>query len=160
MSKSQNNFIGIFEDIDTQIAKILQIHNDVALNFLRLLTNKSDKEFKVFTESCDWLKIKKTIVFEVLSLFNPTSKVSFAWNRTMILKNIRTIKFQEIKHYKLRDFLIHFGEISSNRDLKRMIENKAIRVDRKQIITADLDCINLRRNQIIQIGKKLKFRLE
>ena len=77
MSKSQNNFIGIFEDLDLQIQKILKMPNEVAIRFTELLM---EKPFTRSNENGDeWLKFKKQLAIEVLGIFHTKENVELAW---------------------------------------------------------------------------------
>jgi len=158
MSKSQNNFIGIFENTDIQVEKILKIPNDLIFEFLDLLTDITAEEINGLRKSNNWLEAKKLLIFNVLILFHDATDVQNAWNDCMNhgLRNIKNInlKLTEIKGSSIVKILLKKGFITSKREIKRNILSGKIKLNGKGISQEMLDKILIKGDQIT-IGKNI-----
>ncbi|MDD3647183.1 MAG: tyrosine--tRNA ligase [Candidatus Dojkabacteria bacterium] len=152
MSKSQNNSIGISESIDSQIAKMMQMKQEIIPLFFDLLTNRSK------TEKANVLKTKKPkdvrnqLILDILALLHTADEVQETLSSFTKRKESKLITIAFTHNLTVTDILMKNKLVSSKREVKRLLSQEAIKVNSKKIKNSN---IQIERGDKLEIGKKL-----
>lgn len=166
MSKSENNFLGVFEDIDSQLKKLLSIPDHLIPIFFELLTNIKANDLAILendiaTDVSSARDIKLKLAQNVLELFHNKVDIAAAVKVTLgkDKSTIRTHNIELKSRESIIEFLLKNNFANSKRELKRLIVNDTISVNKKIISLETLKNTNVDVGDVIIIGKKTKIEL-
>ena len=163
MSKSLGNYIGIAEPAESQFGKIMSIPDSIMLDYWKLCTNLSDdelddiaKELKSDTNPRDIkIRLAKTIV----TMYHDAEAADKAetdfiktFQKNELPEDIPTVKVP-LAPISLVDLLVATGLVDSKSEAKRMIEQKAVKIDQQLISDPDQQ-IHPHIDMVLQVGKR------
>ncbi len=169
MSKSLNNYVGLFEDATTAYSKLMSIPDSLMWRYYTLLVGTSKDEINQMKLDVERgithpMDIKKQMAYTIVSKFWSEQEA------TAGQKQFEAI-FQEKDYTKAKEIRIELNSpcwivallkeikaVESTSQAKRLIESGAIKLDGRVIkdFKADIEWHN---NSILQCGKKLVLKL-
>jgi len=166
MSKSEGNFIGVFENIETQVLKFLSIPNNIVPVFFELLTNIEEKDLEMLRKETNRDNttsrgLKLRLAQNALESFHKREDILSAME-LVLEKKSQSIQVRDLKitgEQSLTRFLLKNNVVKSRRELKRLIVARTIRVNKKNVTTETLKNFTVRGGDQIFIGKKTTLKL-
>lgn len=164
MSKSLGNYIGIAEKPAEQFGKIMSLPDNLMLDYWKLCTNLSDSEIdsivqKLQSPDTNPRDIKLQLAKTIVTLYHGATvagRVERAFNRTFreraVPAQIPTIQLASTP-LELVDLLVAAGLVESKAEARRMIEQKAVKIN-QQLMTDPIQQISPISGMVIQIGKR------
>jgi tyrosyl-tRNA synthetase len=168
MSKSLGNYIGISEDPVTMYGKTMSIPDDLIAEYFYLILDKEDKEVKeiensIKTQKVNPMKLKMELARGIVELFHSTEEAEKSEKNFLKIFSKRELP-EDAEEFDASTFisngkvdiirlLVSRGIVSSNSEVKRLIQQGAISVNNRKI--ADYkESVMLKNNDILRIGKK------
>ncbi len=175
MSKSYENYIGIYEKPEEIYGKIMKITDHLMIKYLKLLSDFSKKEIENFEKNFKKGTIhpkdlKAKIAFNITKQLygkelakKAENYFTIAFQKKGIPKQIPEIKISSQK-VNLPEILTKEKILSSKSEVKRLINQKAIKVLEKsgsKIIEVPVETfqIFIKKMVVLKIGKKRFLRL-
>ncbi len=167
MSKSLGNYVGVSEDADTMLGKIMSISDTAMMKYIRLLTDwdaeKIENEIKTLTRHPRELKMALSQM--LVERFHGADKAKHASAvfEQKFGKKKEAFDFSAAAQVALDPTRIRDGRVSvcylavaagvkSASQARRLIEQRAVRVDGKLIENPD-ETLELRERYDVQAGK-------
>ncbi len=173
MSKSANNYIGLWEEATVAFGKVMSISDELMWNYYQLLTDKTAEDVArlqkdVATGSAHPMKLKKELAYAIVARYWSKDEAQIGREHfEAIFQKHDYSHAQEIpippahagKSVWIIELLKDLGAIASSSEGKRLIESKSIYVDDQSIdeFKAELTC---KSGMVIKVGKKKIYRLE
>jgi len=168
MSKSLGNYIGIAEPAESQFGKIMSLPDNLMLDYWKLCTNLSDadlndiaNELKSDTNPRD---IKIRLAKSIVTMYHNAAAADKAetnfintFQKGELPEDIPTVKVT-LEPTKIIDLLVVTGLVDSKSDAKRMIAQKAVKIDQKLIDNENQE-IPPQSGMVIQVGKRKFIKL-
>jgi tyrosyl-tRNA synthetase len=168
MSKSLGNYIGISEDPVTMYGKTMSIPDDLIAEYFYLILDKEDKEVKeiensIKTQKVNPMKLKMELARGIVELFHSTEEAEKSEKNFLKIFSKRELP-EDAEEFDASTFisngkvdiirlLVSRGIVSSNSEVKRLIQQGAISVNNRKI-TDYKESVMLKNNDILRIGKK------
>ena len=161
MSKSLNNYIAIDDSPKDMFGKIMSISDDLMWKYLEILSEKSIENIKslkaeALANKINPRDIKFELGIEIVTRFH--SKVEAEKSKNDFLKvfqknqNPDDIKLVDVSEMPLPNLLKHVGFVTSTSEARRLITQKALKIDERTIESIDE---KLPAGQyLIKLGKK------
>lgn len=173
MSKSLGNYIALDDEPDQMYGKIMSIPDNLILPYFKLTTPLEEKEIeeieKALKKGENPRNLKAKLAYEVVKLYHGSKKANFAqeefdrvFKKQQLPQKIKSFrilpdrkKFLEINPL---DLLIKVKFASSKSEARRLIEQKAVKLNKK-IIEDWKNKIKLVENSVLQVGKRKVIRI-
>ena len=161
MSKSLNNYIAIDDSPKDMFGKIMSISDDLMWKYLDILSEKSIENIKslkveALANKINPRDIKFELGIEIVTRFH--NKVEAEKSKNDFLKvfqknqNPDDIKLIDVSEMPLPNLLKHVGFVTSTSEARRLITQKALKIDERTIESIDE---KLPAGQyLIKLGKK------
>ena len=161
MSKSLNNYIAIDDSPKDMFGKIMSISDDLMWKYLEILSEKSIENIKslkaeALANKINPRDIKFQLGIEIVTRFH--NKVEAEKSKNDFLKvfqknqNPDDIKLVDVSEMALPNLLKHVGFVTSTSEARRLITQKALKIDERTIESIDE---KLPTGQyLIKLGKK------
>jgi tyrosyl-tRNA synthetase len=161
MSKSLSNYIAIDDSPKDMFGKIMSISDDLMWKYLDILSEKSIENIKslkaeALANKINPRDIKFELGIEIVTRFH--SKVEAEKSKNDFLKvfqknqNPDDIKLVDVSEMPLPNLLKHVGFVKSTSEARRLIIQKALKIDERTIESIDE---KLPTGQyLIKLGKK------
>ncbi|MDC6480159.1 tyrosine--tRNA ligase [Gammaproteobacteria bacterium] len=161
MSKSLNNYIAIDDSPKDMFGKIMSISDDLMWKYLDILSEKSIENIKslkaeALANKINPRDIKFELGIEIVTRFH--NKVEAEKSKNDFLKvfqknqNPDDIKLVDVSEMALPNLLKHVGFVTSTSEARRLITQKALKIDERTIESIDE---KLPAGQyLIKLGKK------
>ena len=161
MSKSLNNYIAIDDSPKDMFGKIMSISDDLMWKYLEILSEKSIENIKslkagALSNKINPRDIKFELGIEIVTRFH--NKVEAEKSKNDFLKvfqknqNPDDIKLVDVSEMPLPNLLKHVGFVTSTSEARRLIIQKALKIDERTIESIDE---KLPAGQyLIKLGKK------
>ena len=161
MSKSLNNYIAIDDSPKDMFGKIMSISDELMWKYYDLLSDISKKELEklkslVKAAQKNPRDIKLDLGIEIVSKFYSKNDAEKAKNSFLDIfqKNNSPEDIELIKttNMPLPNLLKHIGFVSSTSEARRLIQQKALKID--DIIVESIDYALTNKTYLIKLGKK------
>ncbi len=173
MSKSLENYIGITEDPDSMYGKVMSIPDSLIAEYYFLVLDKSEQQAKeieeiVKTGEQNPMVLKKNLAKEIVKLFHSEDEaVRAEENFTKVFSN-RELP-EDAEELDITELVVDGavdiskaiaskGIISSNSEIKRLIQQGAIKINNEKIEDFRKP-VKVNNGDILRVGKKQFFKL-
>lgn len=165
MSKSKKNYIGVDEEPNEMLGKIMSIPDELTMKYFNLITDLPQEEKTEIAEKLEKgdlhprdakMHLGKVIVRmyhdeEAAKLAEELFKTVF--QRGAIPEDIPEIIWKGEKSIPIIDLLVQLELQSSKSEARRMIQNGGIRINGEKVMEVDL-LVGFEKDFIIQVGKR------
>ncbi len=168
MSKSLNNYIGINEPAEMMFNKIMTIGDELIIKYFELLTDRPPSEIKKIEDSLRDQKvnprdIKLSLAHEIVTLYQSVELADAAKENFIKVMTKGELpedipSFQWQKDDSILSFLSRHGLLSSRSEVRRMVQQKGIKINDITILEPELTCVE--NGDVIRIGKKKFAKVE
>ena len=172
MSKSLHNYVSISDEPNDMFGKIMSISDDLMWRYYDLLSFKDNDDIKKLKTKCDTDKLnprdaKIDLAHELVDRFHGQNKANKArenfinrFQNKNITDDIPHIEVKVSKdELKVIDLITKdLNVIDSTSEVRRLINQKAVKIDSKPVTSIDFDCSGLT-VFLLQIGKKKAYRI-
>jgi tyrosyl-tRNA synthetase len=172
MSKSLNNYISISDEANDMFGKVMSISDDLMWRYYELLSFQDSDNVQATHKACNKNKmnpkdVKIDLAYELVERFHGKKKANEAkdnfigrFQKKAITKDIPNIEiYSKGDELKIIDLITQkLKAIASTSDVRRLISQKAIKIDTKPIIDINYDC-NKHSKFLLQIGKKKAYKI-
>lgn len=161
MSKSLNNYIAIDDSPKEMFGKIMSISDDLMWRYYEILSEISNKELNILKSKAveDKLNprdIKFDLGVEIVTRFHNKKEAEKSKNDFLAVfqknKNPDDIELVEVKAMPLPNLLKHIGFVSSTSEARRLISQKALKINEKTVNSIDEELPN--GQHLLKLGKK------
>ena len=161
MSKSLNNYIAIDDSPKEMFGKIMSISDDLMWRYYEILSSISNKELNILKSKAveDKLNprdIKFDLGVEIVTRFHNKKEAEKSKNDFLAVfqknKNPDDIELVEVKAMPLQNLLKHIGFVSSTSEARRLISQKALKINEKTVNSIDEELPN--GQHLLKLGKK------
>jgi tyrosyl-tRNA synthetase len=166
MSKSTGNAIGIDEPAEQMYCKVMSIPDKAMANWMLLVTRWSPTEIdaKLARSARHPMQVKKDLAFEIVEIFHGTSAAQRAeqyFGCVVQAKELPTEmpEMQVIGSANVVDLLKDAGLVVSKGDGRRMIAQKAVRLDGEVVDDIALQVEAGAAPRVLQVGRRRFVRL-
>ena len=161
MSKSLNNYIAIDDSPKDMFGKIMSISDDLMWKYLEILSEKSIENIKslkaeALANKINPRDIKFELGIEIVTRFHNKAEAEKSKNDFLKVfqknQNPDDIKLVDVSEMPLPNLLKHVGFVTSTSEARRLITQKALKIDERTIESIDE---KLPAGQyLIKLGKK------
>ena len=161
MSKSLNNYIAIDDSPKDMFGKIMSISDDLMWKYLEILSEKSIENIKslkaeALANKINPRDIKFELGIEIVTRFHNKAEAEKSKNDFLKVfqknQNPDDIKLVDVSEMPLPNLLKHVGFVTSTSEARRLITQKALKIDERTIESIDE---KLPTGQyLIKLGKK------
>lgn len=160
MSKSLGNYIGFFEDADTQFGKTLSISDDLMWDWYLLLTDHLPSEIEAFKQGHP-MDAKKALAREIVGQFHGPAAAREAedrWIRRFSERNTEDAPEVAVAategEVPLARLLVEQGMAASRKEAERLIQQGAVSLDGQKVSDGQAR-IQLRSGEglLVRVGK-------
>ncbi len=163
MSKSLNNYIGINEPPEEIFGKMMSISDELMWRYAELLSSRDLDEIKrsrqdVASGATHPMEFKKSLAYEIVSRFHGREAADTARDyfetrhqKRSVPKNIRK-QFAPPDRIWICQLLVDLGFAKSKGEAKRLVAQRAVKVDGKAIRDADFE-FQGRIHRVVEVGK-------
>ncbi|MBI4490332.1 MAG: tyrosine--tRNA ligase [Deltaproteobacteria bacterium] len=178
MSKSLNNYIGISEPPEVIFGKFMSISDELMWRYAELVSDRDLEEVRkirdqVASGSIHPMDFKKSLAYEIVSRFHDRAAAESARDyfesrhqKRSVPKNIRK-QFSPPDRVWIVQLLIDLQFARSKREARRLIAQRAVRVDGKIVTDVDFEfqgkvhrVVEVGKTRIAQVGGEAKANLE
>tara|TARA_E500000331_G_scaffold54462_1_gene47993 strand:+ start:1790 stop:2989 length:1200 start_codon:yes stop_codon:yes gene_type:complete len=161
MSKSLNNYIAIDDSPKEMFGKIMSISDDLMWRYYEILSSISNKELNILKSKAveDKLNprdIKFDLGVEIVTRFHNKKEAEKSKNDFLAVfqknKNPDDIELVEVKAMPLPNLLKYIGFVSSTSEARRLISQKALKINEKTVNSIDEELPN--GQHLLKLGKK------
>jgi len=174
MSKSLNNYVGIYEAPQEMYGKVMSIPDYLIIDYFELVTDVQDEEIAAFKEQMNTLSVnpmnlKKRLAYEITSQFHDKQAAVEAGEQftkvfqekqmpndipeyTFIAKHAQG----ELYEVNIAPTLLQKKLVKSNSELKRLLAQGAIELNGKKV---SRNIMNAPDNSILKIGRRCFIRM-
>ena len=163
MSKSEGNYISMDDKPTDMFGKVMALPDEVILICFKLLTDISEKRLEEIESRIKANKnprdIKSELAREIVKLYNDEKKAEQAaeefervFKKHELPKNIPAVALNRDK-YNIIDLLVEIGLAPSKSQARRLIVEKAVKIDGKTINEPKAD-INIISDLVVRVGKR------
>jgi len=168
-SKSLGNYIAILDKPAEKYGKIMSIPDNLIIPYFKVYTKLSLEEVgrieKDLKSGVNPRDMKARLAYEIVKIYHGEKKAKEAerefekiFRKKEIPSKIKTIKIKRQK-ISIIDLLVRVNLASSKSEARRMVEQNAVKIDKK-LINDWREMIDLRKGMIIQVGKRRFIRLD
>jgi tyrosyl-tRNA synthetase len=156
MSKSLNNYIGFFEDADTQFGKAMSISDATMWDWWLLLTDKLPAEIEALKAGHP-MDAKKALAAEIVRQFHGAEEAEFArerWIRRFSERKADDAPDVEVPATEgeamLVKLLVERGMAASRKEAERLIGQGAVSLDGEKVVDPSF---RLALKLLVKVGK-------
>ncbi len=166
IGKTEGNVIGLTDAPNEFYGKIMSLGDDAIIPCFRLLSDASDLEINAMKKSVlageNPMNFKKKLAFELTKQFNSEKEAAVAQEEfeTRFQKGqiseaaLPTMSMNSMKtNSSIVESLVSLGLVSSKSDAKRLIEQKAVKVNGGVVATFK-DAAKLKPGDTVEVGRK------
>lgn len=156
MSKSLDNYIGIDESPEMMYEKAMKIPDECLIQYFKLTTDINLKEAEELINN-DIVEAHKKYAEEIIKMYHGEEFIEKARQRYIAIskggipENINTIELSN-EDMSICDLLVKINFANSKSEAKRMIQNRAIKLNGNLVSDINLKVI-LSTENIVQFGK-------
>ena len=172
MSKSLDNYISISDEANDMFGKVMSISDDLMWRYYELLSFQDLDKIYSSHKACnnDEMNprdVKIDLAYELVERFHGKKKAKEAKDNFIgrfqnkdITKDIPDVEIDsEGTELKIIDLITHkLKAIASTSDVRRLVNQNAIKIDTKPIVDINYDC-NRHKKFLLQIGKKKAYKI-
>jgi tyrosyl-tRNA synthetase len=185
MSKSQGNYIGLTESPEEMFGKVMSIPDSIMIRYFKLATYVPEDEIKQIEKglqekSLHPAEVKRHLAREIVTIYHGEKAAEQAqrifdakFKKTpgkTAVERLAAIEGFEIPEVVLPKqlfegeriwvikILTYCGLAKTNSEGRRLIQQRAVRINDELVTSADLD-IKISDGDIIQVGKRRLVRL-
>ncbi|MFH1612537.1 MAG: tyrosine--tRNA ligase [bacterium] len=170
MSKSLGNYIGINESSKEIFGKTMSIPDDLMFKYYKLLTTFSSDEIENFEKKMKNnilhpMIIKKKLAYEIVKIYHNETEAKKSYEEFEKIFSQKKIP-DEIPEIEIKDeklgiikLLIISGLVNSNSEARRLIEQKAVDVDKINITNINEEIL-IKNDMILKVGKRKFVRIK
>ena len=168
MSKSLNNYVGIYDQPSEMFGKLMSISDDLMFRYYELLTDKTPTEIDRLKKDTASGKVhpmdaKMELATEIIKDFHSLTDARHAAEEfSRVFRNRSEPQKVDVKELKrspkgirLARLLVDSKLASSNAEAQRLIKQGSVTVNNERItnVKADLDCSNIQ-EYALRVGKR------
>lgn len=166
IGKSEGNVIGLTDEPSDFYGKIMALGDDAIIPCFTLLTDTSNETIEEMRQSMangdNPMTFKKRLALELTKQFNSAEEATTAQTEfeTRFQKgkvadaDLPIVSLNSLKTASAApDVLVAFGLTSSKSEAKRLVEQKAVRVN-GAVVTSSKDPLILKKGDTIEVGRK------
>ena len=172
MSKSLGNYISISEESNNMFGKVMSISDDLMWRYYELLSFLDDNDIEKLKNKCckeelNPRDVKIDLAYELVERFHGKAKAQKAKNNFIsrfknknITDDIPRIELRVSgKELSVIDLITkHLSAVGSTSEARRLISQKAVKIDSEPISSINYDCSDLT-EFLLQIGKKKAYKI-
>ncbi|MCX6088551.1 MAG: tyrosine--tRNA ligase [Caldiserica bacterium] len=173
MSKSLDNYIGISENPDSMYGKTMSIPDNLISEYFYLVLDKDEEEAKeidrmINSQKVNPMKLKMELARGIVELFHSREDAQRAeenfvkvFSKRELPKDAEELdatSFAIDGKVEIVKFLISNGIVSSNSEVKRLVQQGAIKVNQQKIANFK-EPVKINNGDILRIGKKKFFKI-
>ena len=172
MSKSLDNYISISDDANNMFGKVMSISDDLMWRYYELLSFQDVDKIRSSHKACNNdemnpRELKIDLAYELVERFHGKKKAKEAKDNFIgrfqnkdITKDIPDVEIDsEGTELKIIDLItVKLKAIASTSDVRRLVNQNAIKIDTKPIVDINYDC-NKHKKFLLQIGKKKAYKI-
>ncbi len=174
MSKSLGNYIGLTDPPDEMFGKIMSISDELMWKYLELTTDTPKEEIeewkrRVGEGHLNPMEVKMELGRRIVSAYHGEEKAQMAFERFRRVFQERELpsEMEEVflDRSLLKDgriwilrLLVQTGIAQGTRAAKRLVSQKAVKINREPINDPDMD-VEIKDGMVIQVGSRKFFRL-
>ena len=163
MSKTLNNHIGISEPPEEIFGKLMSISDELMWRYYELLSDTSLEEIgglkdQVVQGSAHPMEVKKSLAYEIVKRFHSEKDAQTAQKyfetrhqKRKVPKDIRK-RFSPSERMAICQLLVDLGFVRSKGEARRLITQRAVRVDGNVINNVGFE-FQRRLHRVIEVGK-------
>ena len=170
MSKSMNNHIPVTDDPHMMYGGIMSAIDDVIINYYELLTNMSDKELEEIrnklANGVNPMLIKEDLAYNITESFygkdladKSKERFDLVYRQRKMPKDIDVVVIKNQRQWDIAALLLELGMVKTKSEGRRLIEQKAIRINDK-LINDKFYNVDLGNEPMIGIGKNKVMRVK
>lgn len=170
MSTSWGNVVNTGDTPEEQFGKIMSLHDELIINYLRLTTGLAEPEINHLSgelkKGRNPKEIKEILGFEIVKRYHGEKKAEAAREKFNALFSKKEITESDLETLKISskkisqiDLLIASKVVKSRGEARRLIEQGGLQIngEKQALSSADLQ---LQSGDIIKIGKRHFFRIK
>jgi len=173
MSKSLDNYIGISENPDSMYGKTMSIPDNLISEYFYLVLDKDEEEAKemdrmINSQKVNPMKLKMELARGIVELFHSRKDAQRAEENFVKVFSKRELpedaeeldatSFAIDGKVEIVKFLISNGIVSSNSEVKRLVQQGAIKVNQQKVANFK-EPVKINNGDILRIGKKKFFKI-
>lgn len=173
MSKSLDNYIGISENPDSMYGKTMSIPDNLISEYFYLVLDKDEEEAKeidrmINSQKVNPMKLKMELARGIVELFHSREDAQRAEENFVKVFSKRELpedaeeldatSFAIDGKVEIVKFLISNGIVSSNSEVKRLVQQGAIKVNQQKVANFK-EPVKINNGDILRIGKKKFFKI-
>jgi tyrosyl-tRNA synthetase len=173
MSKSLDNYIGISENPDSMYGKTMSIPDNLISEYFYLVLDKDEEEAKeidrmINSQKVNPMKLKMELARGIVELFHSREDAQIAEENFVKVFSKRELpedaeeldatSFAIDGKVEIVKFLILNGIVSSNSEVKRLVQQGAIKVNQQKVANFK-ELVKINNGDILRIGKKKFFKI-
>jgi tyrosyl-tRNA synthetase len=173
MSKSLDNYIGISENPDSMYGKTMSIPDNLISEYFYLVLDKDEEEAKeidrmINSQKVNPMKLKMELARGIVELFHSREDAQRAEENFVKVFSKRELpedaeeldatSFAIDGKVEIVKFLISNRIVSSNSEVKRLVQQGAIKVNQQKVANFK-EPVKINNGDILRIGKKKFFKI-
>jgi len=173
MSKSLDNYISISENPDSMYGKTMSIPDNLISEYFYLVLDKDEEEAKeidrmINSQKVNPMKLKMELARGIVELFHSREDAQRAEENFVKVFSKRELpedaeeldatSFAIDGKVEIVKFLISNGIVSSNSEVKRLVQQGAIKVNQQKVANFK-ELVKINNGDILRIGKKKFFKI-
>jgi len=173
MSKSLDNYIGISENPDSMYGKTMSIPDNLISEYFYLVLDKDEEEAKeidrmINSQKVNPMELKMKLARGIVELFHSREDAQIAEENFVKVFSKRELpedaeeldatSFAIDGKVEIVKFLISNGIVSSNSEVKRLVQQGAIKVNQQKVANFK-ELVKINNGDILWIGKKKFFKI-
>jgi len=164
MSKSLGNYIGITEDPNSMLGKIMSIPDSLIIKYFRLLTDVSEDKIKEMQDKkqkslINPRDLKLELAYEIVKIYHGEAQAQKAkeyfvntFSKKEMPTEIREIRVEK-ENMKILDYIVAVGFAESKSDARRKLEQGGVSIDGEKILE-DIEFTKNQDGKVLKVGKK------
>jgi len=173
MSKSLDNYISISENPDSMYGKTMSIPDNLISEYFYLVLDKDEEEAKeidrmINSQKVNPMELKMKLARGIVELFHSREDAQRAEENFVKVFSKRELpedaeeldatSFAIDGKVEIVKFLISNGIVSSNSEVKRLVQQGAIKVNQQKVANFK-ELVKINNGDILRIGKKKFFKI-
>lgn len=173
MSKSLGNYIGINEDPDSMYGKTMSIPDSLISEYFYLVLDRDEEEAReidrlISSQEVNPMKLKMELARGIVELFHSREDAQRAEENFVKVFSKRELpedaeeldatSFAIDGKVEIVKFLISNGIVSSNSEVKRLVQQGAIKVNQQKVANFK-EPVKINNGDVLRIGKKKFFKI-
>lgn len=170
MSKSLNNYIGVYEEAEIMFKKVMEVPDNLIIKYFELATDEHPDKIDEIKRQLDEGMNPRDIKFQLATIITGLYHDEEAVSKAITFFNTAFQKKKTPDHIKelaipkeiealteVLPFLIKENYVSSNSEFRRLILQGGVSLNEERVL--DLDLVLVEEENVLKIGKKQFVRL-